>query len=259
MQKKVERFDAQESGVDGCGCENHVIRSVMSAKHMYAMMDPSFDLNFTAEAREAALKKAMSTIVEDVSNYVVFLRDSFLPEAKIVREAFDARHDVHPAGQIIELTRFVPWRSHLSEIEEKEGIETDAEKQIHWILFQDDRNGQWRGTAVAESFDRFKNRTLIHPDLRGLRDQELIKASNVPSANFVRKCLHVYACVGVCAGVGVCGCVDVWVCACVHVWVYPHLCAFSFHVCLYADHSGFTGGASTREGMVALMQWKPSA
>lgn len=52
-------------------------------------------------------------------------------------------------------------------------------------LKQDERAKQWRVQAVAVAPDRFENRKALPEQWRGLRDEELSKAAEIPGCVFV--------------------------------------------------------------------------
>ena len=53
------------------------------------------------------------------------------------------------------------------------------------MCLQDDREKKWRVQAVAVSPTSFDSRKALHPDWRGLRDEELSKLAGIAGCVFV--------------------------------------------------------------------------
>jgi len=98
----------------------------------------------------------------------------------LVKAAVDARFDVDPSGEIVELNIGCPWREHLARLENELQVETP----IKFIIFPDGK-GKWRVQAVPISPDSFQLRTPLHEDWRGLRGKDLEDLSGIPTIDFV--------------------------------------------------------------------------
>ena len=48
----------------------------------------------------------------------------------------------------MKLSSFVPWKSHVYELEAELGIQGD-DKNVKYVVYEDDRDGSWRIQAVG--------------------------------------------------------------------------------------------------------------
>ena len=78
------------------------------------------------------------------------------------------------------LNQACPWKDHLFDIEE----ENKKEELIKFVFFKDDR-GLFRIQTVAPKHDHFGQRVPICKAWRGLRTDELKKASEFKDMEFV--------------------------------------------------------------------------
>ncbi len=106
---------------------------------------------------------------------------SWLPARSYVQEDIRNRKSVDPSGQVVKLTTFVPWKSHMYELEKEMGIEGE----IKYVIYNDDKDGSWRIQAVAVSPESFNSRKALPEEWRGLRDDVLSDLSGIPGCIFV--------------------------------------------------------------------------
>ena len=74
-------------------------------------------------------------------------------------------------------------QEHLFELEADLSI-AEAEKPIY-VIYPDETGGQWRVQAVPVAPESFESRKALPEVWRGLRDDELSKASGVDGCVFV--------------------------------------------------------------------------
>ena len=99
---------------------------------------------------------------------------AWLPARAIVKEAFEARTNDHPSGQLMTLPRAgIPWKEHLYEIEDEAGIA--AGSKVLYVVYpeKDEPGSKWRIQAVSDSLTSFQNRKSLPEPWRGVRDAEL--------------------------------------------------------------------------------------
>ncbi|PSS32294.1 UPF0160 protein, partial [Actinidia chinensis var. chinensis] len=99
----------------------------------------------------------------------------------IVKECLSAREDIDSSGEIMVLTRSCPWKLHIFELEE----EMKIEPTIKYVIYQDERSGNWRLQAVAVSPDKFESRKPLPFPWRGLTDGELSEVAGIHGCTFV--------------------------------------------------------------------------
>eukprot|EP01054_Gregarina_sp_Poly1_P005170 Gregarina_sp_Poly_1__5169@NODE_273_length_10223_cov_99_622391_g238_i0_p4_GENE_NODE_273_length_10223_cov_99_622391_g238_i0NODE_273_length_10223_cov_99_622391_g238_i0_p4_ORF_typecomplete_len337_score40_75UPF0160/PF03690_13/8_8e58_NODE_273_length_10223_cov_99_622391_g238_i011042114 len=173
----IQAIDASYFGINRCNCESHPSTSILSFGTRLSTLDPAWKCPNTSPSTETILE-AFTFVAKTIEDIITNLANEFYPAYSVMTDAFRER-----SNRILKLARYVPWQSHLYDMEEALGL--DEQNNILWVVFQDERNGQWRATSPASKFDRFKNRSLIDEKLRGLRDQELCETSGITDCNFV--------------------------------------------------------------------------
>ncbi|EOD27428.1 hypothetical protein EMIHUDRAFT_418635, partial [Emiliania huxleyi CCMP1516] len=104
-----------------------------------------------------------------------------LPARSLVEEALQARHSVHPCGEVLCLSSGgCPWKTHLYELERSLGVEP----LVKFVLYPDTA-GMWRVQAVTVEGTAFTNRLGLLEPWRGVRDAELAAKCGIPGAKFV--------------------------------------------------------------------------
>ena len=99
---------------------------------------------------------------------------AWLPARKIVQKAFASRFQDHPSGRVMSLPRAgIPWKEHLYNIEDSEGLSND--EKLLYVLYpeKEDPGSKWRIQAVSTSFSSFENRKGLPELWHGMRDAEL--------------------------------------------------------------------------------------
>lgn len=99
---------------------------------------------------------------------------AWLPARIIVKDAFAARFNAHPSGQLLVLPRAgIPWKEHLYNIEDENGL--PAEQKTLFVIYpeKEEAGSKWRIQAVSKNMSSFENRKSLPEPWRGVRDQEL--------------------------------------------------------------------------------------
>ena len=132
---------------------------------------------------------------ETVDGYV----NSWLPAYDIVKAAIESRNENDPEGRLIMFeTSGCPWKEHLFNIEEKLGIKGEIlyviykNKETDWriqVKIRSPRTGSSGPHSiyiqcVPVSPTSFTNRKSLPESWRGIRDEDLSKASTVADATF---------------------------------------------------------------------------
>ena len=126
-------------------------------------------------------KKAVALTGSEFSDALTSLAKSWLPARSLVLADLQSRKEVHPSGEIMKLTSYCPWKSHLYELEKEIG----AQGEVKYVLYEDDREKKWRIQAVSTNPGSFDSRKALPVPWRGLRDAELSEMSGVPGGVFV--------------------------------------------------------------------------
>ncbi|EXJ84707.1 hypothetical protein A1O3_05377 [Capronia epimyces CBS 606.96] len=99
---------------------------------------------------------------------------AWLPARTLVKDAFNARSDAHPSGQLLVLPRAgIPWKEHLYNIEEEAGL--PADQTVLYVIYpeKEEPGSKWRIQAVSKNLSSFENRKSLPEPWRGVRDAEL--------------------------------------------------------------------------------------
>jgi uncharacterized UPF0160 family protein len=163
-EKYLDGIVRSISGEPRCDCTSRKFVGETGFASLVGHMDPMWSGECTQTERHEKLQSAVAWVRSAVKDQLVYIAKEIYPAHSIVLEALNARKTEE---DFIVLAHYCPWQKHLYALEAERGL------KVNWILFQDDRNGQYRLTAVADETDRFNNRALIHPDLRGLRGQDV--------------------------------------------------------------------------------------
>lgn len=176
-----QAIDAQSLSIKRCDCTKpHHGFSFLSFNNIVGSLNPDWQGIEFSPARESernkALQEAFERTIAILRDKVHYLSEEYYTGIVVMKEAFEDTECINK--RILKLSRYIPWQSYIYDEEEARGM--DDSNNILWVIFQDERSLQWRATSPASKGDRFKNRSLIHEDLRGLRDQELCDKVGVP-------------------------------------------------------------------------------
>lgn len=126
-------------------------------------------------------KAAMALTGSEFMESLHYAIKSWLPARSYVLKDLQQRHEVDASGRIMKLSQFVPWKSHIYELER----EMNIEGEITYVLYNDDKDGSWRIQAVAVGPGSFDSRKALPEAWRGIRDDDLSTITGVPGCIFV--------------------------------------------------------------------------
>lgn len=180
----IEALDANDNGINNYPREveaskkfndkNITLPAIVSSLNPSWVTDPNdADFDRAFQSSSELMGKVFLNLVENYGK-------SWIPAKRLVQEAFDKRFEVDKSGEIIILERFCPWKEHLYAIEK----DANAQGVTKFVLFSDS-SGKWRVSTVAVSSGSFDFRLGLLESWRGLRDEELSKASGVDGCIFV--------------------------------------------------------------------------
>ncbi|CAN6929674.1 unnamed protein product [Brassica oleracea] len=179
----MEAIDAVDNGINRYDTDQpprYVNNTHLSSRVGRLNLD-WIDPDQSQEKENEAFQLAMALAGKEFLQSVRFHARSWLPARSIVMQCLEERFKTDPSGEIMELKNFCPWKLHLFELEQ----EMKIEPLIKYVIYQDERGKQWRVQAVAVAPDRFENRKALPEQWRGLRDEELSKAAEIPGCVFV--------------------------------------------------------------------------
>lgn len=175
----IEEIDAIDNGVQMYeGEPKYHIGTNLSSRvgHLNA---PWYEEN-TNEIAYSGFQKAMQLVGVELYDRIFHCALSWWPARHIVQQAIENRFKVHESGLIMQLERFCPWNEHYFELEE----ELKVDPKPLYVLFADSSNGM-RVRSIPVSSTSFLLRKALPERLRGLRDDDLVKLTGIPSIMFV--------------------------------------------------------------------------
>jgi len=172
----IEHVDGIDNGVQAYegGTKMYYVSTSMSARVGY--LNPEWN-EVGAEENDRFLEAMMLTGTEFV-DCVLRNAKRWLPARRVVEDAVSKRFEVHSSGLIIRFDTACPWKSHLSDLEDEQGF------KALYVMCQDSL-GAWRVQCVNDRGNEFVSRKPLPEKYRGLRDEELAKASGISDAIFV--------------------------------------------------------------------------
>jgi uncharacterized UPF0160 family protein len=178
----MECIDAVDNGVNQYDTDappKYVNNTHLSAR--VGNLNGDWYETLTEEMTMERFRTAMSLTGSEFMEALHHAIKSWLPARSYVLKDLQDRTTVDPSGQIMKLSTFVPWKSHLYELEQEMGIEG----QVKYVVYGDDRDGSWRVQAVGVAPGSFSSRKALPEAWRGLRDQALSDVCGVDDCVFV--------------------------------------------------------------------------
>lgn len=175
----IREIDAIDNGVNIAEGELRY-RNTSGLSSRVSRLNPSWQEEQSPEKENAAFKRALQICAEELYSALLGQAREWLPARSIVEEARELAAEVHSSQEILQLSRFCPWKEHLFDLEEEAGELGKAK----YVIFQDSR-GPWRVQAVGKERGGFENRKSLPKDWCGLRDEALSEKSGIPNCIFV--------------------------------------------------------------------------
>jgi len=122
-------------------------------------------------------KNAMELAGSEFMALINYYGKSWLPAREIVERSLSTRFGENK--DIFILERMCPWKAHLFDLEEEQGIQG----QIQYVLFTD-QSGSWRVQSVPLSEGAFQSRAPLPEPWRGKRDEELSQLTGIEGCIF---------------------------------------------------------------------------
>lgn len=174
----IEEIDAIDNGIsthDGPG--RYSVSTNLSSRVSH--LSPNW--NDEVQDFDVGFYKAMELTKTEFLDRVHYYGKVWWSARDQVSSCLQDRFSVHKSGQVVEFKGGVPWKEHLFELEEENGL-TSPESQILYAIFTD-QNGAWRIQCVPLRPKSFENRKSL--PWKGLRDQELEQASGITGCIFI--------------------------------------------------------------------------
>ena len=132
-----------------------------------------------------------------------FYSQAWLPARDLlIASVTSSKAQTDSTGKIIVFEQFLPWKvgfvphnlveallmhfqEHLFELERDESVTGVEPNQAIYVVYPDETANNWRVQAVPLSPESFESRKALPEPWRGLRDEELSKASGIDGGIFI--------------------------------------------------------------------------
>nr|XP_023893240.1 UPF0160 protein C694.04c-like [Quercus suber] len=179
----MEAIDAIDNGINQYDTEKppkYVNNTNLSSRVGSLNLD-WVDPDQSSDTENEAFQRAMTLAGSEFLESVQFHAKSWLPARSIVMECIAARDNIDSSGEIMVIFFFQQWKLHIFELEE----EMKIDPSIKYVIYQDDRSGNWRLQAVSVSPDKFESRKPLPYLWRGLEHDKLSEVAGIPGCVFV--------------------------------------------------------------------------
>eukprot|EP00091_Calanus_sinicus_P023723 TRINITY_DN8177_c0_g1_i1.p1 TRINITY_DN8177_c0_g1~~TRINITY_DN8177_c0_g1_i1.p1 ORF type:complete len:394 (-),score=111.95 TRINITY_DN8177_c0_g1_i1:137-1186(-) len=177
----VEEIDAIDNGIsthDGEG--RYGISTNLSSRVSH--LGPNW--NDANQDFDVGFYKAMELTRTEFMDRVNYYGKVWWAARDIVNKSIQDRFKVHKSGKVLEFEQGgVPWKEHLFELEKENDL--SGGDSVLYVIYTD-QNGMWRIQCVPLRPKSFENRLSLPEAWRGVRDQDLEKASGIEGATFVQ-------------------------------------------------------------------------
>jgi len=175
----MEEIDGIDNGVESFegGSRNYEVTTTLSGR--VAQLNPDWNEGRSNAELNARFACALTVVGAEIASVVSGYAQAWWPARAVVSASLDGAAAVHASGEILVLEQYVPYSTHLYDLEKEKG--SAAAK---YVLYPEP-NGKWRIQAVAVSEGSFTSRLKLPGAWRGLRGDELSEKSGVEGCVFV--------------------------------------------------------------------------
>lgn len=186
IQGFVEALDANDNGISAYPSNINPLykESPTSLYHRVAKKNPTWNNPMSDAEIDTRFIEASDMAGAELEDYVLGLKNNWLPARSLVVEALDRAYEINASGRVIALERACPWKEHLLDLEKERGLTGD--KSILYVLYPESSpEGNWRIQCVPLRSEGFENRKSLPEAWRGFRDDELSRISGVDGCIFI--------------------------------------------------------------------------
>ncbi|KAJ3576674.1 hypothetical protein NP233_g285 [Leucocoprinus birnbaumii] len=180
----IEAIDAIDNGISQYPTDiKPLYRGRTDLSSRVAHLNPAWNESTNAEAVDARFLEASKLTGTEFLGRLDYYANAWLPARDLLIEAINkSKETVDPTGRIIVFTQFLPWKEHLFELESTGVVAADV---ATYVVYPDETAGNWRVQAVPVSPESFESRKALPEEWRGLRDDELSRASDIEGGIFI--------------------------------------------------------------------------
>ncbi|KJA29213.1 hypothetical protein HYPSUDRAFT_61244 [Hypholoma sublateritium FD-334 SS-4] len=183
----IEAIDGIDNGVSQYPADiAPKYRSRTDLSSRVGALNPWWNQPTDAQTVDAQFEKASALTGAEFLGKLDYYAQAWLPARDLLVASIAAsKAGVDPSGKIILFEQFLPWKTHLFELEADEAVAAVAPNQAVYVVYPDEMGGNWRVQAVPLSPESFESRKALPEAWRGLRDEELSKASGIEGGIFI--------------------------------------------------------------------------
>jgi len=183
----IEAIDAIDNGISQYPTDiKPKYRSRTDLSSRVGALNPWWNQSTDSQIVDAQFEKASLLTGQEFVGKLEYYANAWLPARDLLVDSVAAsKVDTDPTGKIIVFKRFLPWKEHLFELEADDSVPDVQHNQAIYVVYPDETAGNWRVQAVPVSPESFESRKALPEAWRGLRDEELSKASGIEGSIFI--------------------------------------------------------------------------
>ncbi|CAD2108710.1 hypothetical protein YYG_01410 [Plasmodium vinckei petteri] len=173
----IESIDALDNGINQYeGEAKYQINTTL--QHRVNRFNPNFLEDDVDENERFML--ASDVVKDEFCSFVNYYSNIWYEAKTITLEAVKNRYNFHKSGRVIFLQKHCPYSDHIYNIEK----ELNIKDQILFCIYKDRYNNCRCGTISKEN-EGFNLRLPFPASFRGLKNEALVKESNIEGLSFV--------------------------------------------------------------------------
>jgi len=183
----IEAIDAIDNGISQYPTDIKAkYRSRTDLSSRVGALNPWWNQSTDSQTVDGLFEKASLLTGQEFLGKLDYYANAWLPARDLLISSVATSKAVHdPTGKIIVFEQFLPWKEHLFELEADGSVPAIEPNQAIYVVYPDETAGNWRVQAVPLSPESFESRKALPEAWRGLRDEELSKASGIDGGIFI--------------------------------------------------------------------------
>lgn len=180
----IEAIDGIDNGVSQYPADiKPLYRSRTDLSSRVGHLNPAWNQPTDAATVDARFLEASMLTGTEFFSRLDYYANAWLPARDLlVATIKESKETIDPTGRIILFNQFLPWKEHLFELESTGIVMPDV---ATYVVYPDETGGNWRVQAVPISPESFESRKALPEEWRGLRDDELSRASDIEGGIFI--------------------------------------------------------------------------
>ncbi|CCJ28230.1 unnamed protein product [Pneumocystis jirovecii] len=176
----LEAIDANDNGINAYPYDvRPLFKTQLELSSLVANFNPWWNQPTDDNILFSKFLKASEFIGAIFLDHLDYYGKAWIVARELVLDAFKKRFEYDSKGRIVVFEQFLPWKSHLFQIES----EFNTCGQILYVIYTDGKD--WRVQAVPIAPESFTSRKGLPENWRGLRDKALCLESNIDNCVFV--------------------------------------------------------------------------